>query len=135
MTVDFTSISSIVIWILFISTTTVLAVLPDNLDCSRKEDNNIGGMSNPESFFSKLESRIAEIDSHLCVGLDPHIKELFPNGDGDSKSEQERCDAAYDFCKRIIDATGEFNNFKAQNVLLTQKSTFSHLLNYFLTYP
>jgi uridine monophosphate synthetase len=64
-------------------------------------------MSNPQSFFSKLESRIAEIDSHLCVGLDPHIKELFPNGDGGSKSEEERCDAAYNFCKRIIDATGK----------------------------
>jgi orotidine 5'-phosphate decarboxylase subfamily 2 len=89
----------------FISTESVLGVLPDNLARSRQEDNNIGGMSNSESFFSKLESRIAEIGSHLCVGLDPHIKELFPNGDGDSKSEQERCDAAYDFCKRIIDAT------------------------------
>lgn len=62
-------------------------------------------MSASQSFFAKLEARIAEIDSHLCVGLDPHIKELFPNGDGESKSEQERCDAAFNFCKTIIDAT------------------------------
>lgn len=102
-----------------------LAALPENLACSRKEDNNIGEMSNSESFFSKLESRIAEIDSHLCVGLDPHIKELFPNGDGDSKSEQERCDAAYDFCKRIIDATGAFNKFRAKNV--QHKNQLSHI--------
>jgi hypothetical protein len=72
-----------------------------------QEGNNISSMSSSKSFFAKLESRIAEIDSHLCVGLDPHIKELFPNGDGDSKSEQERCDAAFSFCKRIIDATGK----------------------------
>jgi len=64
-------------------------------------------MSASQSFFAKLEARIAEIDSHLCVGLDPHIKELFPNGDGESKSEQERCDAAFNFCKTIIDATGK----------------------------
>ena len=63
-------------------------------------------MSGPKSFFSKLEARIAEVDSDLCVGLDPHIQELFPGGDGDSKSEEERCDAAFSFCKRIIDATG-----------------------------
>mmetsp|Transcript_245 Transcript_245/g.311 ORF Transcript_245/g.311 Transcript_245/m.311 type:complete len:585 (+) Transcript_245:46-1800(+) len=62
-------------------------------------------MSTSKSFFAKLEARIAEIDSHLCIGLDPHIKELFPNGDGDSKSEEERCDAAFTFCKTIIDAT------------------------------
>ena len=58
------------------------------------------------SFFSKLEARIAEIDSHLCVGLDPHIKELFPNGDGSIKSEEERCDAAFTFCKTLIETTG-----------------------------
>ena len=58
------------------------------------------------SFFSKLEARIKEVDSHLCVGLDPHINELFPNGDGYDKSEEERCDAAFTFCKTLIDATG-----------------------------
>jgi hypothetical protein len=73
-------------------------------------DHTPRSMSSSKSFFSKLEARIAEIDSHLCVGLDPHIKELFPNGDGNSKSEKERCDAAFSFCKRIIDATGKTFN-------------------------
>lgn len=48
------------------------------------------------------------MNSHLCVGLDPHIEELFPDGADDDAgiiSERERCDAAYEFCKRIIDAT------------------------------
>ena len=58
------------------------------------------------SFFSKLEARIKEVDSHLCIGLDPHINELFPNGDGYDKSEEERCDAAFTFCKTLIDTTG-----------------------------
>ena len=81
----------------------LVLLLPQNTKATNTEDS----MSNSESFFSKLETRIAEIDSHLCVGLDPHIKELFPAGDGDSKSEEERCDAAFQFCKRIIDATGK----------------------------
>ena len=65
------------------------------------------------SFFAKLEKRVAAIDSHLCVGLDPHIKELFPevaneNGKRDREpTEQEKCDKAFEFCKAIIDATGE----------------------------
>jgi len=59
------------------------------------------------SFFAKLEARVSQIDSHLCVGLDPHLAELFPDGDGKEKSEEERCDAAYTFCKTIIDETAE----------------------------
>ena len=74
---------------------------------SSEGDKNNRQMPESKSFFSQLEARIAEIDSHLCVGLDPHIKELFPSGDGDSKSEKERCDAAFSFCKKIIDATGK----------------------------
>jgi len=57
------------------------------------------------SFFAKLEARVLEINSHLCVGLDPHLGELFPDGDGATKSEDEKCDAAYTFCKTIIDET------------------------------
>ena len=66
------------------------------------------------SFFAKLEKRVAAIDSHLCVGLDPHIKELFPEAvnENDKRerepTEQEKCDKAFEFCKAIIDATGEF---------------------------
>lgn len=65
------------------------------------------------SFFQKLEQRINDIDSHLCVGLDPHMKELFPEIKNDIhalvlKTEEERCDAAFTFCKNIIDSTGMY---------------------------
>ena len=68
--------------------------------------------TNSQSFFSKLENRIQDIDSHLCVGLDPHLKELFPEIKDDVeamglKSESDRCDAAFTFCKNIIDTTGK----------------------------
>lgn len=59
------------------------------------------------SFFEKLEKRVEAINSLLCVGLDPHQKELFPNG-VDGVTEEQKCDAAYTFCKTLIDATGEF---------------------------
>ena len=68
-------------------------------------------MATSQSFFTKLEKRIEEINSHLCVGLDPHIKELFPEISGSDevvvKTESERCDAAFTFCKNLIDATGK----------------------------
>ena len=65
------------------------------------------------SFFTKLEARVAAVNSHLCVGLDPHINELFPpTKDGNKRerepTEEEKCDAAFTFCKTIIDKTGEF---------------------------
>lgn len=68
--------------------------------------------SSSQSFFTKLEKRIEEVDSHLCIGLDPHLKELFPEIKNDTKAlslktEHERCDAAFTFCKNLIDATGE----------------------------
>jgi hypothetical protein len=56
------------------------------------------------SFFAKLEARVAAIDSLLCVGLDPHLTELAVAEDA---TEEQRCDAAYTFCKTLIDATGE----------------------------
>ncbi len=59
-----------------------------------------------QSFFIKLEKRVEEINSHLCVGLDPHYKELFPDDTEQTKTEEERCDAAYTFCKTLIDSTG-----------------------------
>lgn len=58
------------------------------------------------SFFAKLEKRVEEIDSLLCVGLDPHSSELFPDG-LEGVSEEAQCDAAYTFCKTLIDATAE----------------------------
>jgi orotidine-5'-phosphate decarboxylase len=54
------------------------------------------------SFFDKLESRVQEINSLLCVGLDPHSKEIL---DDSVKTPQDKCDAAYTFCKTLIDAT------------------------------
>jgi len=62
------------------------------------------------SFRGKLEARIASIDSLLCIGLDPHEAELFPNKDNGSNGshivdESARADAAFTFCKTIIDAT------------------------------
>lgn len=47
------------------------------------------------SFFSRLETRIKEIDSLLCVGLDPHRDDL-PENSGQ---------AARDFCLRLIEQT------------------------------
>jgi hypothetical protein len=57
-----------------------------------------------QTFFQRLEARVKEIDSHLCVGLDPHGAELKLSIDA---SESERCEAAFAFCKRIIDASGK----------------------------
>lgn len=47
------------------------------------------------TFFEKLESRAKEIDSLLCVGLDPHPVELQENTAG----------AAKVFCLQLIEAT------------------------------
>jgi hypothetical protein len=44
------------------------------------------------------------VNSLLCVGLDPHLSELFPLAA--PTSEEERCDAAFTFCKTLIDVTG-----------------------------
>jgi orotidine 5'-phosphate decarboxylase subfamily 2 len=57
------------------------------------------------TFFDKLEARVETANSLLCVGLDPHLSELFSDG---SPTEEERCDAAYTFCKTLIDATTPF---------------------------
>jgi uridine monophosphate synthetase len=46
-------------------------------------------------FFSRLEARAREIDSLLCVGLDPHVSLL----------EEASPEAALRFCRRIIAAT------------------------------
>jgi len=56
------------------------------------------------SFFSKLEARVKAADSLLCIGLDPHESELFPNG-SEGVSEEDKCNAAFEFCKNLINAT------------------------------
>lgn len=58
------------------------------------------------NFFTKLEARVASANSLLCIGLDPHMKEVFPDG-WDDVNEEDRCGAAFTFCKTIIDATGQ----------------------------
>eukprot|EP00980_Cylindrotheca_fusiformis_P006118 scaffold1319_cov126-Cylindrotheca_fusiformis.AAC.7 len=54
------------------------------------------------SFFSKLEARVEEVNSLLCVGLDPHSKEILNDS---VKTPTDKCDAAFTFCKTLIDAT------------------------------
>lgn len=61
-------------------------------------------MTTPATFFTKIQARSEAINSLLCVGLDPHEKELYLNGWA-GRSEQEKCDAAFTFCKTLIDAT------------------------------
>ena len=53
------------------------------------------------TFFTKLEARITAVNSLLCVGLDPHEKELFPDGT-DGVSEEQKSEAAFIFCKKLV---------------------------------
>jgi len=64
------------------------------------------------SFLSKLEARVKGVNSLLCIGLDPHGKELasamgkeYPSEYNNELSQEDKCDAAFTFCKTIIDAT------------------------------
>lgn len=47
------------------------------------------------NFFEQLETRAREVDSLLCIGLDPHIPDL----------EAPTPVAAREFCLRLVDAT------------------------------
>ncbi len=51
------------------------------------------------TFFSRLEARARAVGSLLCVGLDPHTKEITPPG------EQPTPQHLRDFCLRLIEAT------------------------------
>jgi uridine monophosphate synthetase len=51
-----------------------------------------------DTFFTLLESRARGIDSLLCVGLDPHGRDL----------PEFKADAAKEFCLRLIDSTADF---------------------------
>jgi orotidine 5'-phosphate decarboxylase subfamily 2 len=60
----------------------------------------------PTSFLSKLEARVSAVGSLLCVGLDPHEDDLFPgSSSGGARTDEARCDAAFTFCKTLIDLT------------------------------
>jgi uridine monophosphate synthetase len=50
------------------------------------------------SFFSRLTERIQQVDSLLCVGLDPHPGEL----------TAQTVEAVYTFCLRLIEATNAY---------------------------
>lgn len=50
------------------------------------------------SFFSDLESRARQVNSLLCIGLDPHLKDL----------TEPTPTAVRDFCLRVIEATADF---------------------------
>ena len=52
----------------------------------------------PNNFFARLEDRSRDINSLLCVGLDPHPAEL-------GSPEEQTAEAAAVFCERIIKAT------------------------------
>lgn len=65
-----------------------------------------------KTFFTKLEARVKEVNSHLCIGLDPHLKELFPDCSEstitETKTEKERCDKAVSFCRKLIEETAPY---------------------------
>ena len=47
------------------------------------------------SFFSRIETRAKEVNSLLCVGLDPHIEDL----------PEPTAEAAYAFCENMVTQT------------------------------
>lgn len=50
-----------------------------------------------DSFFTALEKRIRDVDSLLCVGLDPHPEDL----------KERSGPAARDFCLRLVEETAD----------------------------
>jgi uridine monophosphate synthetase len=73
-----------------------------NFIAERFVQKSLDQLQNMTSFFSKLEARVQEVNSLLCVGLDPHSKEILNDS---LKNPQDKCDAAFTFCKTLIDAT------------------------------
>jgi uridine monophosphate synthetase len=55
------------------------------------------------TFFSQLESRARQVDSLLCVGLDPHPKDLSAM----AKQAEITTQHLRDFCLRLIEATAD----------------------------
>ena len=47
------------------------------------------------SFFSRIEARAKEVNSLLCVGLDPHREDL----------TEQTAEAAYAFCENLVTQT------------------------------
>jgi uridine monophosphate synthetase len=62
------------------------------------------------SFFERVESRAREIDSLLCIGLDPHEEDL-PSHDSllvRSARDIQMARAAQEYCIRLIEATSDY---------------------------
>ena len=59
----------------------------------------------PQNFFEKLDQRVKEIGSLLCVGLDPHPSDL----------TAPSAEAARTFCQRLIKATAPYAAAFKQN--------------------
>jgi orotidine 5'-phosphate decarboxylase subfamily 2 len=87
------------------------------------------------TFEEKLKHRIDEIQSILCVGLDPHIHELFPpnhNDDDDDPqsswqyTEDEICQRAYTFCKTIIEQTQHITVCYKPNIAFFEALSSTH---------
>jgi len=59
------------------------------------------------SFIQQLESRIKEVNSLLCIGLDPHPQDLktFSESADCSASYDNPADVALQFCQRLVKAT------------------------------
>jgi len=76
------------------------------------------------SFRRKLENRVAAIDSLLCVGLDPHENELFPTdgvANNNNISDEDKANAAYTFCKTLIEQTLPYAACYKPNVAFFEK--------------
>ena len=56
----------------------------------------MSSIASSQPFFERLQARVDSINSLLCVGLDPHSSDLGTNNTPEG---------AYQFCKRLIDAT------------------------------
>jgi uridine monophosphate synthetase len=63
--------------------------------CAPHIDKYPTNLCHMDTFFAKLENRIRQIDSPLCIGLDPHPQDLI----------EPTATAARDFCLRLIKAT------------------------------
>ena len=55
------------------------------------------------SFFEKLAKRARDVDSLLCVGLDPHKSEL----------SEDSAEGAFQFCQRLVEELSETALLKA----------------------
>eukprot|EP00439_Symbiodinium_sp_Y106_P027692 s423_g3.t1 len=71
------------------------------------------GLLSAMSFFEKLTKRARDVDSLLCVGLDPHKAEL----------EEDSAEGAFNFCSRLIeDSLPSKSTCPQQNIAVEGRS-------------